>query len=179
MSSEHLEVERKYEVSVGARLPDLTTLKNVTFVATGHESELEAVYYDTPDFALLDAGITLRRRTGGSDAGWTLKLPRSADERTEITAPLGAGEEIPSALSSRVLAWTRSARLGAVATVTTHRVDHRLLGADEKVLAICSDDHVTAHAGADGGAALLSEWREWEFELVDGNRKLLLRAAAS
>ena len=29
-------------------------------------------------------GITLRRRTGGSDAGWHLKLPAGPDSRTEL-----------------------------------------------------------------------------------------------
>ena len=39
---------------------------------------LEAVYYDTPNLRLLAEGVTLRRRTGGEDAGWHLKLPVGA-----------------------------------------------------------------------------------------------------
>jgi hypothetical protein len=35
---------------------------------------LEAVYYDAPDLRQLFEGVTLRRRTGGEDAGWHLKL---------------------------------------------------------------------------------------------------------
>lgn len=176
MSSEHLEVERRYEVPAGARVPNLTALKGVRFIATGHEEVLEAVYYDTSSLALLDAGITVRRRTGGSDAGWTLELPGGADTRTEISLPLAEGEAVPSELTDYVVAWTCGHPLRPAASLTTHRVDHRLLGADERVLAVFGDDHVTAHANTDDGAALLSEWREWEFELVDGSRKLLERA---
>ena len=173
MPSDHVEVERKYEVPADVRLPDLTGLPRVRFVAAGREVELEATYYDTPGFALLDAGITMRRRTGGSDAGWTLKLPRGGDERTELTAPLGeVDEDVPVALTDRVRAWTRRDVVRPIATLTTRRVDRRLLGIGEKVLAICSDDQVTAHATADGGVRL-SNWREWELELVDGPHKLL------
>ncbi|WP_242418751.1 CYTH domain-containing protein, partial [Frankia sp. CpI1-P] len=36
---------------------------------------LDAVYYDSDDLRLARNQITLRRRTGGHDAGWHLKLP--------------------------------------------------------------------------------------------------------
>src|SRR5690242_8931308 len=36
--------------------------------------ELSAVYYDTADLRLIRSRLTLRRRRGGSDAGWHLKL---------------------------------------------------------------------------------------------------------
>ena len=36
---------------------------------------LDAVYFDTPGKDLARNRITLRRRTGGPDAGWHLKLP--------------------------------------------------------------------------------------------------------
>ena len=39
------------------------------------EEQLEAEHYDTDDLRLIRAGITLRRRRGGDDAGWHLKLP--------------------------------------------------------------------------------------------------------
>jgi inorganic triphosphatase YgiF len=42
------------------------------------EEQLEAEYYDTDDLRLISAGITLRRRRGGDDAGWHLKLPLGA-----------------------------------------------------------------------------------------------------
>ena len=53
------------------------------------EQRLEAEYYDTGDLRLIRAGITLRRRPGGDDAGWHLKLPAGPDTRREIRLPLG------------------------------------------------------------------------------------------
>ena len=47
----------------------------VAAVAPGAEQILDAIYHDTKDLRLLRAGVTLRRRTGGQDAGWHLKLP--------------------------------------------------------------------------------------------------------
>jgi len=34
------------------------------------DHELVATYFDTTDLALAATGVTLRRRTGGEDAGW-------------------------------------------------------------------------------------------------------------
>ena len=64
--------------------------------STGASVELDAVYYDTEDFRLAADSLTLRRRTGGDDAGWHLKLPVSADVRDEIQAPLT--DTLPPAL---------------------------------------------------------------------------------
>ena len=48
------------------------------------EQTLEAVYFDTEDLRLARAGVTLRRRRGGDDAGWHLKLPAGGDSRDEV-----------------------------------------------------------------------------------------------
>ncbi|SDO20322.1 CHAD domain-containing protein [Nakamurella panacisegetis] len=177
MNSDQLDRADTYQVSPAARLPDLTGLKTVRSVATDPETELVEVFHDTQGLALLDAGITLRRRTDKAGPGWSLDRPWDADQRTKITAPLvRRNDSVPSVLAEWALAWTRGNLLSEVGTVTTRRSDHRLLGSDGAVLAILSDDHVTAHAAADGGSALLSEWREWHFALVDGGKKL--RSAA-
>ena len=68
------ETEAKYEAAPDLRLPTLDELPQVTTAVSVPEQLLVAVYYDTPDLRLLRAKITLRRRTGGSDAGWHLKL---------------------------------------------------------------------------------------------------------
>ena len=80
---EHREVERKYDVGPDAVVPDLPG------AAEPVEHDLVATYYDTPDLRLQDARITLRRRTGGVDEGWHLKLPGEGDARVEVHAPLG------------------------------------------------------------------------------------------
>ena len=67
------------------------------------EQLLEAEYYDTDDLRLIRNGITLRRRRGGSDAGWHLKLPAGTDTRREIRLPLGrAGARCPAQLAGLV-----------------------------------------------------------------------------
>ncbi|MCZ0972405.1 CYTH domain-containing protein [Streptomyces albulus] len=77
------EIERKYEAdgqgsALGAapgRLPDLTRADRVAAVVERAPETLDARYYDTADQRLAADRLTLRRRTGGPDAGWHLKLP--------------------------------------------------------------------------------------------------------
>ena len=88
MADSKREVERKYEATPETRLPDLTRAAGVSAVVHRGLSELDAVYYDTEDFRLAADSLTPRRRTGGDDEGWHLKLPVSADVREEIQAPL-------------------------------------------------------------------------------------------
>ena len=88
------------------------------------ESDLSATYYDTADLRLLRSRMTLRRRRGGSDAGWHLKLPAGADSRDEVRHPLGRYRKPPPRWSrsaapptgtrrcSRSSSSTRSARSG-------------------------------------------------------------------
>jgi len=82
----------------------MTGTAGVAAVSELPEQLLDAIYYDTADLRLIGAGITLRRRTGGEDAGWHLKLPAGADTRDEIRLPLtstdGAVPEELAALPS-------------------------------------------------------------------------------
>ncbi|MGH3813714.1 MAG: CYTH domain-containing protein, partial [Pseudonocardiaceae bacterium] len=89
MASAHREVERKYEPGEDVSLPALGDLPGVAEVAQPVSIELEAVYFDTSDLALAGAGITVRRRTGGDDEGWHLKLPAGDGSRDEVRVPLG------------------------------------------------------------------------------------------
>jgi len=61
----------------------------------GESDVLDAVYYDSDNLSLLSHGITLRRREGGGDQGWHLKLPGSDDSRTELQLPLADGTAAP------------------------------------------------------------------------------------
>ena len=109
--------------------------------------------------------ITLRRRTGGGDAGWHLKLPAGPDARTEVRAPLGAEHDPPAELIDVVLAIVRDHPVAPVARISTTREVQLLHGPDDAALAEFCDDHVSAGQGADGSIAAQS-WREWELELV-------------
>ena len=89
MTTEHVEVERKFEADETFSLPDLTGVGEVAAVGDPEEQSLEATYYDTPDLRLLRSRVTLRRRTGGADAGWHVKLPAAGGARRELHQPVG------------------------------------------------------------------------------------------
>src|SRR5690349_4281756 len=99
MAATKREIERKYASDAGG-LPDLTRVGKVAAVHHKGTAALDAVYYDTPDQRLTTAGLTLRRRTGGTDPGWHLKIPVTCDVRDEIQAPLS--DTVPPALTTLV-----------------------------------------------------------------------------
>jgi CHAD domain-containing protein len=168
---EHRETERKYEAAERTRLPPMRDLPGVTKVARPVRLDLEAVYFDTEDLALAAAGVTLRRRTGGDDAGWHVKLPAADGARDEIQAPLGrATRTVPKTLRSVVQVHLRGRPLAPVATVRTLRRTHRLLGDEGRVLAEVCDDTVSAHTTSGDEP---TTWREWEVEVVAGAPDLL------
>ena len=74
-TSRHTEVERKFDVVESTVSPSFEGLSSVARVERSPSQHLEAVYFDTPGHDLAAHRVTLRRRTGGSDAGWHLKLP--------------------------------------------------------------------------------------------------------
>ena len=118
MVTVHTEVERKYLADDGFELPPLTELvagtdggreQEVAPVVEGEpvRQRLAATYFDTDDLRLAAAGLTLRRRTGGDDAGWHLKVPAGSNARSEVRLPLGRGARtVPAALQQMV--WARS-----------------------------------------------------------------------
>jgi CYTH domain len=179
-----IETERKFDAAAGFALPDLAGLDGVTVVTGPQTYRLRAVYFDTADFRLAAARITLRRRTGGTDAGWHLKLPAGADSRREVHAPLGRGaSSVPARLAELVAGRSGGQQLRPIARLATTRRLRRLAGRDGEVLAEVADDLVIgsrpAPAAADPGGPGMPEWREasrWreiEIELVTGTRELL------
>jgi inorganic triphosphatase YgiF len=171
VASGHLEVESKYDVDEGFVVPDLTDLPGVTSIDDPVEHHLEAVYFDTADLRLLRARVTLRRRTGGPDAGWHLKLPAGAARR-ELHAPLGrATKKPPPVLLAPVAGVVRGAVPCPVATLRTRRVVTSLRGPDGVVLAEIADDTVTASVppAGPGSPVQVLAWREVEVELGTGD----------
>ena len=173
-----IEWERKFEVTADAPVPQLAKVGPVAEQSEPTESRLDATYFDTRDFRLARAGITLRRRTGGHDEGWHLKLPVAPEQREEIHVPLGQKDtKVPSKLARLVTAWSLGEKLVPIAHIATTRLSSDLLDADGKVLATLADDRVTAEAGGD--TARLDAWRELEIELVNGSDPRLLDGAES
>jgi CHAD domain-containing protein len=168
-----IERERKYEIVPGSGVPRLLGVAGVETQDDPVEQVLDASYYDTGDFRLAKAGITLRRRVGGHDAGWHVKLPVSADERQEIQLPLGGDvHKVPGRLRRLMRAYTLGEKLVPIAHLRTDRFSHRLADAEGRTVAVLTDDHVTGEAG--GASARLDEWRELELELDPGTEPGLL-----
>ncbi|MGA5898205.1 CHAD domain-containing protein [Streptomyces venetus] len=163
MAETKREVERKYESDDGG-LPDLTGVAGVADVLDKGVTELDATYYDTADLRLAAASITLRRRTGGSDAGWHLKLPVAPGVRDEIRAPLS--DTVPDEIAALVRSRVRTGQIVAVVRLRSRRDVRELLDHGGRPLAETSVDAVRAERlhGGEGTA----EWTEIEVELADG-----------
>jgi inorganic triphosphatase YgiF len=171
----HQEVERKFDLDPDQPLPDLVG-GPVASIGPEVVSRLEATYVDTDSLALAAAKITLRRRTGGDDAGWHLKLPKSGDTRTELRRPLGESvRAVPEELLDQVRAVVRDQGVQPVAVLRTTRTERHLYAADGTDLAVLADDTVEAErlVGTPGQFA----WRELEVELVHGDDAVLQSVA--
>ncbi|MEU3773317.1 CYTH and CHAD domain-containing protein [Streptomyces sp. NPDC032472] len=192
MADTKREIERKFEFTTdkAARrgVPNLAGTARIASVADRGTVDLDAVYYDTPDQRLAADGLTLRRRTGGADAGWHLKLPVSPGVRDEIGAPLS--DTVPRPLAALLRSRVRDGGLEPrVRLLSSRRVSH-LLDADGTVLAELSTDSVRAEAGQAGtgsadagqaaagrpGAGAVATWTEIEVELAEGADPALLDA---
>jgi CHAD domain-containing protein len=197
MTTEVRETEQKYDVEGDVALPSLADLPQVAAVSEPEQETLTAEYYDTDDLRLLKAGITLRRRAGGSDEGWHLKLPDPAAAKAEKSAGAArrreirltldqgdrdrldrrrrsGGDPVPAELARLVRAHARDAALRPVARIETRRRLTTLLDAAGTSLAEIAVDEVAAQSL--GASTTLSRWNEVEIELT-GGRPRLLRAA--
>jgi CHAD domain-containing protein len=169
------EIELKYDAPPGTVLPRLEDLPKVAAESDPDEQSLEAEYYDTDDLSLLRAQITLRRRSGGSDAGWHLKLPMGGAAPRKIQVPLshrGSGDNpVPGELAALVRVHTRRQALRPVAIIRTKRRRRLLLDEAGTSLAELVADEVSAETLGD--STTISQWHEVEVELTGGGRKLL------
>ncbi|MFE1379134.1 CHAD domain-containing protein [Streptomyces sp. NPDC058740] len=162
MAETKREIERKYEAGRDTVLPDLTRAAGVAAVSDEGVTELDAVYYDTADLRLAADSLTLRRRTGGRDAGWHLKLPVAAGIRDEIRAPLS--ETLPASLAGLVRSRVRTEPVRPLVRLRSRRDVHLLTAKDGTVLAELSVDTVHAERLTGPGEAA---WTEIEVELAD------------
>jgi inorganic triphosphatase YgiF len=160
------EVERKFETMAPGALASLdpAAVLGGRVPEAPEERLLEAVYFDTPDLWLLAEKVTLRRRTGGPDAGWHLKLPVGADRREEVRLPLTRARTRPPAqLACLVRAFARGARVGPVAQLRTQRRAWESRDDDGVLIAELVVDEVSARPiGPDEEE---HTWQEVEVEL--------------
>ena len=161
--------EREIKLALPGRftMPALSLNGDPLDVAELPDQQLRATYYDTGDLRLARHGVTLRYRTGESEAPrWTLKLPVAARgselERDEFNfeAPR---REPPAEVRSLLTAYVRGEALTPVATLRTRRRRLHLIS-DETPLAEVDDDEVSVVEGR----RIVSRFREIEVEaLVD------------
>ena len=191
MPDVHREVELKYAADDAFELPALTelvageqgrfSLSEGSPLSEGEvaQQRLDATYFDTEDLRLAAAGLTLRRRTGGDDAGWHLKVPAGTATRSEVRLPPGrvppgrTPRVVPAELQAMVWARTFGAPLHPVARIRTERTVRRLTDATGQVVAEVADDRVSAQRlglleGSGEAAGAATSWREIEVELTDG-----------
>ncbi|MER7515819.1 CYTH and CHAD domain-containing protein [Streptomyces sp. NPDC126499] len=166
------EIERKYEATDTSAVPDLTGIRGVAAVRDEGVMALDAVYYDTPDLRLAADSLTLRRRTGGSDAGWHLKLPVAPGIRDEIRAPLT--ETLPPSLARLLRSRVRHEDVVPVVRLHSRRDVRHLLDENGTLLAEFSLDTVRAERLAGGGGQ--AAWSEIEVELADDADEAVLDA---
>jgi CHAD domain-containing protein len=168
------------EVKLGAwpgfRLPDLDGIAPWVRAEPSADHQLDAVYFDAPDLRLARAGITVRHRTDGGEAGeWTAKVPLTAQsqtdalDRAELNIPAPSGT-VPDAIASVVAGVLRRVPLGPVAHLQTHRRVVRLRDGGGRLLGEVADDEVSV-LEEDRVAA---RFREVEVEAADGAPERLL-----
>jgi CHAD domain-containing protein len=165
----HREVELKFRVHPLFTLPDLSEL--ASRVEEQPPINLVAVYHDTEALTLFRWRVTMRRREGGLDAGWHLKLPvADADEgvRDELHAPLSAGQvgQVPAELVDIIAPLIQDQALSPVVELRTRRTPHIFYSDEGLALIELVDDTVQV---LDHNGEIVSVFREIEVELQDHN----------
>lgn len=165
----HREVELKFRVHPLFTLPDLSEL--ASRVEEQPPINLVAVYHDTEALTLFRWRVTMRRREGGLDAGWHLKLPvADAHEgvRDELHAPLSAGQvgQVPAELVDIIAPLIQDQALSPVVELRTRRTPHIFYSDEGLALVELVDDTVQV---LDHNGEIVSVFREIEVELQDHN----------
>ena len=129
MATSDIEVEATFAVPTDElEAPDLSGVDHVASASETTSFTLRATYFDTKDLRLTRAAITLRRRTGGRDEGWHLKLPGRGRARREIGVAIDAAPGVngdgtvtlPAELHDLVRAVVRNEEIVPIAQVDNH-----------------------------------------------------------
>jgi inorganic triphosphatase YgiF len=178
-ATDQLEIEQKYDAGPDFELPDLGKLPGyaVTEPETFH---MNATYFDTDDLRLAANKVTLRRRTGGEDDAWHLKLPVRPGTRRERHLPLNAGTDtVPEEMQAMVAEFTGGQPLRPIVQLNTTRVIRRLTTPGGQDRAEVADDHCTGYRLPADGQPTAREpliWHEIEVELMSGEPDVLAAA---
>ncbi len=176
-TTEHREIEIKFRIPA-----DLIINIGDILASTHHVGEpldhrsMDATYYDTASLSLIRWGVTLRRRSGGGDDGWHMKLPlrysdagAPAHGMDEIHVD-GTASLIPSPLVSIASPLIRRQELVPVARVVTERSPYLVRDDQGEILVEVVDDWV-ALEGFDIDRPPATRFHEVEVELVADSKQ--------
>lgn len=171
-SDSHREVEVKMRVtSEFDCTPYLDDLPGTTLMGPD-TAQLSATYYDTEELTLLRWGITLRRREGGNDSGWHMKLPVTDYQdgaREELHLPLteGAPGEVPPKFIAMIAPLLRHKNIEYLADVNTTRTTYTLLDKHAESLVEVADDHVIVEVNKNE----INAFHEIEVEILHDSKR--------
>lgn len=164
--STHREVERKIRVPDSFDISPVLDQLGDYRARRGPAFTMHADYYDTDELTLFRWRITLRRREGGIDQGWHLKLPVTggdAGDRDEVRLPLS--EHVPARLGDIVSPLIGEKPLKPQVIVETLRTPCSIVDATGRMLAEVVDDQVTVRLPGQPD----SGFREIEVEAADAD----------
>jgi CHAD domain-containing protein len=165
--STHREIESKVRVHALFALP---TFPAEFTIEPKPKLALHATYFDTPSLALFRWGITLRRRTGGTDAGWHVKFPVIGTQvRDEVRLPLTEGEYVPATLVDIVSPLLLGQPLEPVVSLSTERTPSVIRAADDTEVELV-DDTVSIL----DNDTVVAVFRELEVEATDDAASIAL-----
>lgn len=167
------EQEDKFDVDSDWVLPQLTELVPDGGRLDQETRKLDNIYFDTPGAGLRSFGITLRRRVGGSETGWQLKVPNGT-ARTELQSGW-QGKTPPPELLEALKGLLAGESLDPVGTIRTTRTAHQVLNGDGELVVEIADDQV--ESGPPDGGTMLHSWHEVEVELGPAGKKKALKQA--
>ncbi|HEY9289996.1 MAG TPA: CYTH and CHAD domain-containing protein [Microlunatus sp.] len=170
----YVEIEEKFDVGEDWSLPKIASLAPAGGSVVQETFTLDNTYFDTATAGLRLFGVTLRRRVGGSETGWQLKVP-SGTSRIELQS--GArSKSVPNAIADAVRGLLAGEAVVPVAHLVTTRTAYRILAADQQLVLEIADDSVESLPVDDDGE--VRSWRQIEVEAGPAVKKKSLKQAA-
>lgn len=164
--STYREVERKVRVDDAFDISPVLDHLGDYRARRGPAFPMHADYYDTDEMTLFRWRMTLRRREGGLDQGWHLKIPvagGAAGDRDEVRLELS--EHVPARLGDIVSPLIGEKPLKAQVIVETLRTPASIVDSTGRMLAEVVDDRVTVRLPGMPD----SHFREIEVEAADAD----------
>ena len=164
--STYREVERKVRVDDTFDISPVLDHLGDYRARRGPAFPMHADYYDTDELTLFRWRMTLRRREGGLDQGWHLKIPvagGAAGDRDEVRLELS--EHVPARLGDIVSPLIVEKPFKAQVIVETLRTPASIVDSTGRMLAEVVDDRVTVRLPGMPD----SHFREIEVEAADAD----------